>query len=297
MSYIPMRSETELKNCILDFAQQEENIRAVLLNGSRANPKVKPDPLQDFDIVFIVTDVTRFTVDHSWTAVFGAPLLVQLPDEMNLSGEKKQRVSFTYLMLFKDKNRIDLTLFPVDKLPSHFTPDSLTRVWLDKDALFTAVPETNDSDYHIQKPTEKQFLDTCNEFWWVSTYVVKGLLRNEIIYAKEMMETIVRPMFMHMIAWKVGVEQDFSVAFGKAGKFLKQYVSEEFYKKIGRTYSNFETEENWNALLVMAELFQHTANFVAQQLAFAIHQTEAQNAIAYLKEQHKERYRISACKI
>lgn len=285
-----MRSETEIKNSILTFAQQDDRVRAVLLNGSRANPKVKPDLLQDFDIVFIVDDLEGFTGNHAWTAIFGEPLLVQLPDEMNLSGEKKQRVSFTYLMLFKDKNRIDLTLFPVQKLASHFTPDSLTKVWLDKDDLFVALPPANDSDYYTQKPTEKQFSDTCNEFWWVSTYVVKGLLRNEIMYAKEMMETIVRPMFMNMVAWKVGVEHNFSVAFGKAGKFLKNYVSEDFYQKIGMTYSNFESEENWNALFVMAELFQDSSNFVANALGFTLNQTEARNVMAYLNEQYKERY-------
>jgi len=37
-----MRSETEIKNLILEFAQQDNRIRAVLLNGSRANPNINP---------------------------------------------------------------------------------------------------------------------------------------------------------------------------------------------------------------------------------------------------------------
>lgn len=283
-----MKIETEIKNRILNFAEQDPRVRAVLLNGSRANPKVKPDPLQDFDVVYIVDDLDSFTTDHSWTKVFGDILLLQRPDLMNLSGAKKQRVCFSYLMLFQDKNRIDLTLFPTEKVASDFVFDSLTVVWLDKDQQFTQLPPPSDVDYHIQKPTEKQFLDTCNEFWWVSTYVVKGLLRNEIPYAKEMLETVVRPMFMRVVAWKVGVEQNFSVAFGKSGKFLPLYVTEDFYTKILLTYSNFEREENWKALLAMAEIFQQTSSFVADALGFTVDSTEAQNAIAYLNEQHKE---------
>lgn len=286
-----MRNEIEIKNCILNFAKQDKRVRAVLLNGSRANPKVKPDLLQDFDVVFVVDDLDSFTTNHSWTKVFGEKILRQLPDEMNLSGaEKKQRVSFTYLMLFKDKNRIDLNLFPAEKVTSDFVFDSLTVVWLDKDQRFTQLPPPSDVDYHIQKPTEKQFLDTCNEFWWVSTYIAKGLLRNEIPYAKEMTETIVRPMFMRMIAWKVGVEQNFSVAFGKSGKFLKSYVPDAFYKRILLTYSGSEPEENWNALFAMADIFRQTSDFVARALGFAINATEAQNAINYLNEQYKERH-------
>ena len=52
-----MRTETEIKDLILDFARQNNRVRAVLLNGSRANPKAKPDKLRDFDIVFIVDDL------------------------------------------------------------------------------------------------------------------------------------------------------------------------------------------------------------------------------------------------
>ena len=75
----PMRSETEIKNLILDFAKSDNRIRAVLLNGSRANPNIKPDRLQDFDIVFIVENLESFTIDHSWTNIFGEKIIFQLP--------------------------------------------------------------------------------------------------------------------------------------------------------------------------------------------------------------------------
>lgn len=217
-----MRNETEIKNLILDFAQHDDRVRAVLLNGSRANPNIKPDRLQDFDIVFLVDNLESFTIDNSWTNIFGEQIIFQLPDEMIFGDEdcNREKISFAYLMLFKDGNRIDLTLFPKQKFQSDFKPDSLTILWLDKDHLFTSLPKPSDKDYHIQKPSEKDFADTCNEFWWVSTYVGKGLLRNEVIYAKESLETVVRPMLMKVLKWKVGIENNFGVSFGKSGKFL-----------------------------------------------------------------------------
>lgn len=285
-----MRSETEIKNLILDFAKQDDRIRAVLLNGSRANPNIKPDRLQDFDIVFIVDNVESFTIDHSWTNIFGEKIIFQLPDQMTFGVEDsyQKNISFTYLMLFEDRNRIDLTLFPKQKLKPDFKVDSLTILWLDKDNLFTNLPASGNKDYLIQKPTEKYFLDTCNEFWWTSTYVAKGLLRNEIIYAKEILETVVRPMFLKILEWKVGIENDFAVSFGKAGKFLKIYLPDNFYKKILLTYSNFETEENWTALFLMVEIFQETSNFIAEKLGFDMNIKEQQNTSAYLKELYVE---------
>lgn len=285
-----IRTETEIKKLILDFARQDDRVRTVLLNGSRADSNIKPDRLQDFDIVFIVDNLESFITNHSWINIFGERIVFQLPDEMTFGDETiyQEKISFSYLMLFKDKNRIDLTLFSKQRIKSDFKPDGMTNLWLDKDNLFTNLPQPGDKDYHIKKPTEKEFLDTCNEFWWVSTYVVKGLLRNEIFYAKQMLETVVRPMFMKVIEWKVGVENEFLISIGKAGKFFKLYLADDFYKKILLTYSNFETEENWKALFLMSEIFQQTSNFVADKLGFSINKKEEQNTIAYLKEQHDE---------
>ena len=65
-----MRNAAEIKNLVLNFALSEGKVRAILLNGSRANPNLKPDRLQDFDIVFVVEDLESFTADHTWTNFF-----------------------------------------------------------------------------------------------------------------------------------------------------------------------------------------------------------------------------------
>src|SRR5438045_303038 len=141
-----MRSGAEIKDLILHFAEQDNRIRAVLLNGSRANSNIKPDRFQDFDIVFIVDNVESFTNDHSWVNVFGKKLIFQFPDEIDFGDQNinLKKISFTYLMLFEDKNRIDLTLFPKQKITPGFKPDSLTILWLDKDNLFRELPQSSD---------------------------------------------------------------------------------------------------------------------------------------------------------
>ena len=130
-----MRNETEIKNLITDFAAKDDRIRAVLLNGSRANPNIQHDKLQDFDLVFIVSDHESFISDHNWTNLFGEKLIYQLPDEMTFGKENNHAeiIGFHYLMLFKDGNRIDITLFPIKYVKTHFALDSLTILWLAND--------------------------------------------------------------------------------------------------------------------------------------------------------------------
>ena len=286
-----MRSSDEIKKLIIDKAISDDRIRAVLLNGSRASAKVVPDKYQDFDIVYVVTEIESFTSDHSWTNIFGDMLIRQLPDEMDVGKEPgaSENFGFAYLMLFKDGNRIDLTLFPINKLESNFHKDSLTVVWLDKDNIFANIDQSSDADYLIKRPPEKEFLETCNEFWWTSTNVAKGLLRDEMTYAKEMQETVVRPMFMKMIEWYIGTETNFSVSFGKAGKFMKKHLPGTLNEKILSTYSDHQTENNWKSLFAMTELFGQLAVIVADKLKFRYNTEEEKNVKYYLRQAYEER--------
>ena len=281
-----MRTPDEIKKLLTDNALADSRIRAVLLNGSRTNPNIAADKFQDFDVVYVVTEIESFISDHNWTNIFGEILIRQLPDEMELGKETgaEANVGFSYLMLFKDGNRIDLTLFPKEKLEASFHPDSLTIVWLDKDNLFPDIDQSSDKDYLIKPPSAKDFLETCNEFWWTSIYVAKGILRNEMTYAKEMLETVVRPMFMKIIEWHIGMETNFTVSSGKSGKFMSRYLPAELYNKILSTYSDDLPENNWKSLLQMTELFGQLAVKVADRSGFQYKSEEEENVKIYLRE-------------
>lgn len=58
-----MRSEKEMFDLILGVAKQDERIRAVYMNGSRANPNAKKDIFQDYDIVYVVKETASFIIN------------------------------------------------------------------------------------------------------------------------------------------------------------------------------------------------------------------------------------------
>lgn len=278
-----MRSFNQISKLVLDFAISDHRVRAVLLNGSRVNRNVEPDSLQDYDLVFIVDMIETFTNDHSWTEVFGEKLIWQLPDEM-IIGDEEKRNAFAYLMIFKDSNRIDLTLFPANEFNDTYSHDSLTEIWLDKDNLFEGLEPASDKDYWISRPTEKEFIDICNEFWWVSTYVVKGIKRNEIIYAKEMMDNPVRKMFNRMIELYVGINTNFSVSVGNCSKFVNRYLSKQEYDQVLQTYPNHEVEGIIYSLTMMMNIFSKYATTVATSMKFVYNKEEEINSRKYFEE-------------
>lgn len=271
---------------ILGVASRDERIRAVILNGSRANANAPRDDFQDYDVVYFVNKIDSFTENHEWIEVFGERVILQMPDLMRLPGyeDTTRSIGFAYLMLFKDGNRIDLTLFPVDKLETDFVRDSLSVLLLDKDDRFGEFPPASEAGYLIKKPSEKEFLDVCNEFWWVMPYVAKGLWRNEITYAKDCLENPVRKMFMKIIEWQIGINTDFSVNFGNRGKNLKRLVDSRTYEKILATYAAADAEKIWETVFLMSDIFEESARNIAAHLGFAYNPAESNNVRKYLKD-------------
>ena len=58
-----MRSEKEMMDIIMNKALSDERIRAVTMEGSRANPTAVHDSSSEFDIRYYVTDIREFTGD------------------------------------------------------------------------------------------------------------------------------------------------------------------------------------------------------------------------------------------
>lgn len=275
-----MRSEQEMLDLILDTAEQDERIRAVMLNGSRVDPTARRDIFQDFDIVYFVTAVEPFTADHTWIDRFGELMILQLPEAM-ADPPPMNNGHFAYLMQFMDGNRLDLTLFPLARL-SAFEMESLSQILLDKDGRFPALPPATDRDFLPKPPTAKAFADCCNEFWWVSAYVAKGLWRAEILYAKFMLDQVVREQLMKMLMWYVGVKNGFRRSPGKVGKHFKAQLEPELWTMLLQTYADAGDEHTWDALFIMGDLFRKTATYVAAHFGFTYPHSDDEKVSAHL---------------
>ena len=276
-----MRSEQEMYHLILDTAKGDDRIRAVILNGSRANPTAQRDFFQDFDVVYVVTEVGSFTADHSWIKRFGEMMILQLPDLMDDPSPRADG-GFAYLMQFADGNRIDLTLIPAAKV-SEIERDSLSVLLLDKDGLIQPFAPASEDGYLPHPPTLKEFFDCCNEFWWVSPYVAKGLWRGEIIYAKTMLDQYVREQLMKMLTWYIAVQTGFSLNPGKYGKHFQQHLEPELWAMLEQTYSDADYEHTWDAHELMCRLFRLTAARVAAHFGFDYPYGDDERVSAHLK--------------
>jgi aminoglycoside 6-adenylyltransferase len=251
------------------------------MNGSRANPNAPRDIFQDFDIVYLVTDLAPFRHNLEWIQHFGELMILQLPDEMQ-DPPPSDDGDFAYLMQFTDGNRIDLGICPLAKL-HEMDRDSLSVLLLDKDGAIEPFDPPTERDCLPQPPTAKAFADCCNEFWWVCPYVAKGLWREEILYARYMLDQVVREQLMKMLAWHVGVQTGFALNPGKYGKYFQCTLKPELWRMLEATYADASYDHSWDALFATCDLFERIAVPVADHFGLAHPQGDAARVRAHLE--------------
>jgi aminoglycoside 6-adenylyltransferase len=277
---IYMRSEKEMLSLIVNFAKEDDRVRAVIMNGSRVNPNAPRDFFQDYDLIFVVTEVDVFVRERDWIKRFGELMIMQTPDAAEFA-HLEHHDKFTFLMQFTDGNRIDLNLHQVHKV-NNLDKDSLSLLLLDKDSIIEPLALSSDSDYLTRPPSAKQYADCCNEFWWVSTYIAKGLWRGEVLYAKYMFDGPVRNMLNQMLKWHIGVNTVFTVDSGKCGKYYEKYLSPDLWEQLMKTYPDADYANIWQALFVMGSLFRQTAIEVAAHFDYVYPHDDDRRVTAHL---------------
>ena len=267
-----MRTDQEILGLILETAKKLQ-VDAVALSGSRTDTKAPKDEFQDYDVVYVVDDLDNLTSDLAWLDQFGTRII----EQHNILGNRR-----LYLMLFEDGNRIDLTLCPKVHI----------KEWVESEADFTVLEDTkglfapyssNPQRYWKSPASETDFEKSCNEFWWVSAYVVKGICRKQVIYATDHLYGICQQELLKVLAWQVASDRG-KVDIGKNYKYLYNYLPSEKEKEFSNLLDFSSLDKITQSLLATMQIFHQEAQSLAQKMGFDYDKRVAEKMIEYAKE-------------
>ena len=267
-----MRTETEMLDVILKTAKTLQ-VKAVAMSGSRSCPKAPKDEFQDYDVVYIVDDFDNLTSDLSWLNQFGKRIIEQ---EVSLGNRR------LYLMLFEDGNRIDLTLCPKEHIQEWVDSETGFIVLVDEKGLFESYSPSPER-YWITPATETDFKNSCNEFWWVSSYVVKGICRYQVIYATDHLYGICQQELLKVLAWQVASDKG-TVDVGKNYKHLFNYLPIEKEKEFSNLLDFSSIDKITQSLFATMKLFHQEAQSLSQKVGVDYDKEVAERMIQYAEE-------------
>jgi len=267
-----MRIEPEMLDLIFQTAKVLQ-VETVAMSGSRTNPKAPKDEFQDYDVIYVVDDLDNLTSDLSWLDQFGTRII----EQHNVLGNRR-----LYLMLFEDGNRIDLTLCPKEHI----------KEWVDSEADFTVLDDPQGL-FDSYAPTPKRywtapasatdFDKSCNEFWWVSAYVVKGIHRNHLVYATDHLYGICQQELLKLLAWQVAADKG-TVDVGKNYKYLFQHLPAEKEKEFTALLDFSDQKSLTKFLLATMDFFHKEAQAFSLKTGFHYDKATAEKMIEYAEE-------------
>ena len=267
-----MKTESKMLGLIFQTAKVLQ-VEAIAMSGSRTNPKAPKDEFQDYDVVYVVDDLDNLTSNLAWLDQFGTRII----EHHNILGNRR-----LYLMLFEDGNRIDLTLCPKEYI----------KEWVESEADFTVLEDTkglfesyspSPERFWIHPASETDFKKACNEFWWVSAYVVKGISRKQLLYATDHLYGICHQELLKVLAWQVASDKG-TVDIGKNYKYLFNYLPTEKEKEFLNLLDFSSLEKITQSLFATMKHFHQEAQYLANKMGLDYDKEVAERMIKYAEE-------------
>lgn len=274
-----MRNEKEMIALLVKVAREDTRILGAYMNGSRTNPTIKKDIFQDYDVVYVVKDTASFISDKEWINIFGERLYLSYP-EANMFFPSDPENCYGWLIQLSDGNRIDLHVETLDYTLKHGASDSLYQLLYDETGKLPKSVISNDQDYWVKKPTQREFECTYMEFWWCLNNITKGLWREEVVYVQDQL-VFLRTELFRMLSWYFGLYTDFKKSAGKSGKLMSASIPLE-YDRYTKTFSSCDLKSLWNAVITMIDLFDDLTDAINNEFDFKYDKNQAINSRAFL---------------
>jgi aminoglycoside 6-adenylyltransferase len=262
---------------VVDWAIEDDNIRAVILTSTRTNPNAAVDVLSDYDIELVVRDRGQLSDPDEWMTRFGR-IMVRHP--------------IWTMVLYLDAPRIDFAIMTVEELEKEVNAPVLAEsydigyeVLLDKDGLTKGLKKPTYTAYRTKPPTESEYKELVHRFWFNITYVAKGLYRDELFFAKNTLDgSLHHTSLKTALAWYLGMKSNWTTNPGVSGKWFKKQLDPQMWSEVEETFAGANVEENWKAMFKIAELFERLTSEVGAHLGYAYPTEVDRNVIQYLKK-------------
>jgi aminoglycoside 6-adenylyltransferase len=278
--------EKEVVDQLVAWGTAHPLIRAMILTSSRSRPDGPVDPLSDYDLILAVSDVGPFAFDDAWISEYGRPM-VRFGDQ----GEMHDLATYFRGVVYQNYVKIDYSIWPVELLErieaSALLPEQLDvgyRLLLDKEQR-TAGWKPPSYQAHIPaRPTEAEYQALVEEFWWGTTYVAKSLWRDELVFAKWVLDQDLKlETLRRLLEWRIEIDLHWSVKPGVHGRGFKHLLPPDIWSEFAGTYVSLDVEETWAALDRAIALFRQVAPDVGNALGYTYPQQVDDQVSAYLE--------------
>ena len=265
-----MRTEKEIIETVLDYAEKDESVRAVI----RTNllPKREYDY---YNFCFVADDPEQYDSDI-FEKCFGERILLYRGDrnypELFPDNTK------AHLMVFSDGTTIAINVMGKDAFLARYNREQVhENVWigdtylkiLDKDNILPEIERLDEKQTWFSKtPSKDEFNGTNSEFWWVLKTFAEYTLRKELPSAMFYLNVAVRDLLNRMIRWYLFLQTGQPVEMGILDCNMEKLLDRELFSLYKETYPAAEYGQIWKAFDAVVKLWTIIGKDVAKRCGY-----------------------------
>ncbi|HWI49369.1 MAG TPA: aminoglycoside 6-adenylyltransferase [Rummeliibacillus sp.] len=235
-----------IKQFIL-YGESDENIRAVLIVGSRARQDKPADKWSDLDLVIFANNPDQLLLNTDWIERIDRPYITFL--EQTAVGEGKER-----RVLFEDGLDVDFAVLPSKSINKFINTSEVqevlsrgNRVLIDKDDITRNLINKTPVNNFI-KPTYDDLINDINDFWYHAVWAAKKLCRGEILIAKSVCDGYMKQLLIKMIKLQSKIKNGVQFDTWHGYRFFEEWANPYVIDKFKNVFSYYDEQDIWSAL-------------------------------------------------
>jgi aminoglycoside 6-adenylyltransferase len=281
------------------WAESRSDILTAVVVGSRARVDHPADQWADLDIVIVTTDPEYYVSTSDWIREFGNPLLTFI--EPTATGDEKER-----RVLYMDMLDVDFAIIPLERVKGLFQSTNQTNefradsqvlaeisdllrrgVWvlIDKVGMTSQLRALVASTVKPPppRPTQDEFLEVVNDFFYHVVFTVKHLRRGELWWTVTCLDCYMQRLLLRMIEWHARATHDWELDTWFRGRFLEEWADPRAVEGLHETFAHFNTEDARRALLAEIDLFRWLATETGTRLSYPYPTEADKNVTKWIK--------------
>lgn len=268
----------QIKSKILEYANSDDEIKAIVAIGSSTRSDVKADEYSDIDL-FIVTTNTEPWFSGEYPKKFGNVSISFI--ENTLGGGKERRC------IYDEDKDVDMIMLTPEQFKAAIS-EGVAQWVMNRgyDVLYDAMDCTSLLREHIKSGTstpsisEEEFSNMVNDFYFHNIWSYKKLKRGEIWSAKVCVDSYMKRYLLRMM--ELYCYKTTCVDVWHDGRFLEKWAGEEILSELKECFAHYEKEDIKNALIKTHELFARITKELAEIYGYEYPEGAEKCAKAYL---------------
>jgi aminoglycoside 6-adenylyltransferase len=249
---------------IVGWSRARDDVRAVVLFGSLAQPGAPVDAMSDVDIELTFATVTPALLAGTWWRDFGEVWAAYPHDPLPV-----------WSLVYAGGVAVDLSVVDPGRIAGMVADGRLSRVWergyrvlLDRDGATDRLPAPSGAMPAAGRLTAEEFRRLVDGFWVEALRVPKYVARGELWAAKSR-DWMAKTPLLRMLEWHAVAVGGHRVDGHGLGRGMPGWLSAELWQAVHGAFGRFDAGDTLRALHGSVEVFTRAAGEVAAALGFA----------------------------